>query len=86
MHAFSGLTAESMDGSANSKNNQNNDYFMNYDEENEANETVRIKKILDKIVNSKEKLNNWKKCKHLIIDEISMIDSTLFDTLDSVAR
>ena len=83
MHAFSGLTIDSTDSSTNLKNNN---YFVSYDEENETDDTVRIKKILDKIVSSKEKLNNWKKCKHLIIDEISMIDSTLFDTLDSIAR
>jgi len=83
LHAFSGLTIDSTDSSTNLKNNN---YFVSYDEENETDDTVRIKKILDKIVSSKEKLNNWKKCKHLIIDEISMIDSTLFDTLDSIAR
>lgn len=44
------------------------------------------RKILDKVVNSREKLNNWKKCQQLIIDEISMIDGQFFDTLDFVAR
>ena len=28
----------------------------------------------------------WKLCKHLIIDEISMIDSELFDKIEAVAR
>ena len=50
------------------------------DEEN------RLKSIVNRIMASKEKLNNWKKCKHLIIDEISMIDAELFDTLDQIAR
>lgn len=50
------------------------------------NEAPRLRKILDKILNSKEKLANWKKCKHLIIDEISMIDAEFFDTLEFVAR
>lgn len=46
----------------------------------------RLKRIVDRIVNSKEKLNNWKRCRQLIIDEISMIDSEYFDTLEAVAR
>ena len=28
----------------------------------------------------------WRHCKHLIIDEISMVDSTYFDKLEAVAR
>lgn len=28
----------------------------------------------------------WRRCKHLIIDEISMVDSTYFDKLEAVAR
>lgn len=28
----------------------------------------------------------WRRCKHLIIDEISMIDSAYFDKLEAVAR
>ena len=31
-------------------------------------------------------LHQWKTCKHLIIDEISMIDSELFDKIEAVAR
>ncbi|XP_028415326.1 ATP-dependent DNA helicase PIF1-like isoform X2 [Dendronephthya gigantea] len=31
-------------------------------------------------------LQQWKNCKHLIIDEISMIDSELFDKIEAVAR
>ena len=27
----------------------------------------------------------WRRCKHLIIDEISMVDSTYFDKLEAVA-
>ncbi|KKY27895.1 putative mitochondrial dna helicase [Diplodia seriata] len=34
----------------------------------------------------KFKLKRWKKVQVLIIDEISMIDSTLFDKLDTIAR
>jgi ATP-dependent DNA helicase PIF1 len=42
--------------------------------------------IVEKIKNSKAKLDNWKKCKHLIIDEISMIDADFFDTLNEIAQ
>lgn len=28
----------------------------------------------------------WRRCKHLIIDEISMVDSNFFDKLEAVAR
>ena len=28
----------------------------------------------------------WKKCQHLIIDEISMVDGDFFDKLETVAR
>ena len=31
-------------------------------------------------------LQQWKKCKHLIIDEISMIDGEFFTKLETVAR
>ena len=27
----------------------------------------------------------WRRCKHLIIDDISMVDSTYFDKLEAVA-
>lgn len=30
--------------------------------------------------------NSWRKCKHLIIDEISMVDGLFFDKLEAVAR
>ena len=42
--------------------------------------------IVEKIKNSKAKLDNWKKCKYLIIDEISMIDGDFFDTLNEIAK
>lgn len=45
-----------------------------------------INDIVEKIMSSKLKLENWKKCKHLIIDEISMVDGDFFDRLDAIAR
>ncbi len=45
-----------------------------------------LETILSKIQNSKIKLDNWKKCRHLIIDEISMIDGDFFDLIEEVAR
>ena len=29
---------------------------------------------------------NWRKCRHLIIDEVSMVDGFLFEKLEEVAR
>lgn len=55
------------------------------DNENESPDE-RLKRIVERICNSKEKLNNWKRCRQLIIDEISMIDAEYFDTLEAVAR
>lgn len=46
----------------------------------------RMQHALNRVLNAKEKLQNWKKCQHLIIDEISMIDADYFDCLDFVAR
>lgn len=31
-------------------------------------------------------LQQWKNCKHLVIDEVSMIDGLMFDKLEAVAR
>lgn len=42
--------------------------------------------VVEKIKNSRAKLENWKKCKYLIIDEISMIDGDLFDYLNEIAK
>ena len=42
--------------------------------------------VVEKIKNSKVKFENWKKCKYLIIDEISMIDGDFFDYLNEIAK
>ena len=73
LHAFAGIGAE-------------NDHDLINNKKDEDYESNRIKEIIARINNSKDKLNNWKKCKQLIIDEISMIDGDLFDTLDLVGR
>lgn len=31
-------------------------------------------------------MTNWKRCRHLIIDEISLLDGTYFEKLEAVAR
>ncbi|XP_022916296.2 ATP-dependent DNA helicase PIF1 [Onthophagus taurus] len=42
----------------------------------------RAKELVMKPVSAK----NWRKCKHLIIDEVSMIDAQFFEKIESVAR
>lgn len=42
--------------------------------------------LLTKISKKKEAVNRWKKCKVLIIDEISMLSGDLFDNLEIIAR
>lgn len=72
MHIFAGLTA--------------NDQFGEQTASNDNKQDIQLKNQIDRILNSKEKLTNWKKCQHLIIDEISMIDANLFEQLDEIAR
>ena len=74
LHAFAGIGAMPEHELGGNKKN---------DEEFEA---KKLKDTIARIMASKEKLSNWKKCKQLVIDEISMIDGDLFDTLDQVAR
>lgn len=38
------------------------------------------------MASSRVHLQQWRNCQHLIIDEISMIDSELFDKIEAVAR
>lgn len=42
--------------------------------------------LIAKVMKSKKLKSTWKKTKVLIIDEISMMDSSLFELLDSIAR
>jgi ATP-dependent DNA helicase PIF1 len=72
LHAFSGIIVDKDD---------NNDIEMDEEMVKKKNE-----RIVERILQSKEHLNNWKKCQHLIIDEISMIPADLFEKLDLVAK
>jgi hypothetical protein len=80
LHAFAGVGTQSnyVDDSRFKKYNSNNnlenkeDTSQQKEEEEEDNkEQKRLHAALDRILKSKEKVNNWKKCQHLIIDEIS---------------
>lgn len=44
------------------------------------------KNLISKIQSNKSALRQWRSCKRLIIDEISMIDAELFDCIEAVAR
>ena len=70
IHAFAGLNAHDDDD----------------DEGQDEAVVTKIRRIVSRIISAKDKLSNWKKCKHLIIDEVSMVDADLFETLDQVAR
>ena len=83
IHAFAGLNVHEADD----KNAQENQTGQRQDDDDEGVVTnARIQRIISRIIQAKDKLSNWKKCKHLIIDEISMVDADLFETLDRVAR
>ena len=43
-------------------------------------------KIIKKAVNAKHSCHRWYECKTLIIDEISMLDSSLFEMLNEIAQ
>jgi ATP-dependent DNA helicase PIF1 len=73
LHSFAGLSADLLDKLAEAESDA------------EKSQTL-LKQILAKICSSRDKLTNWKKCKHLIIDEISMVDAVLLETLDFIAR
>ena len=42
--------------------------------------------LVKRVRSQKATFKQWKVCKHLIIDEISMIDAELFDCIESLAR
>lgn len=73
LHAFAGLSGSDAE-------------LPGDERDEEEQKTARIKAAIDKVMRSKEKLSNWRQCKHLIIDEISMIDADTFDTLNAIAR
>ena len=84
LHSFSGVSADLLEKLYAS---DNGDQKADSSAENDTSSFDKVlKEILSKIVNSKEKFNNWKKCQHLVIDEISMVDSILFEALDFIAR
>ncbi len=43
-------------------------------------------KLIEKVLKNKSSVERWKKCRVLIIDEISMLDKRLFETLEELAR
>ena len=45
-----------------------------------------LEEMLERIVNNRVVVNNWKTCRLLIIDEISMLDAERFDKLEAIAR
>ena len=45
-----------------------------------------VEQLIPKIRKNKPAHHRWKTCKCLVIDEISMLDSALFDKLDMIAR
>ena len=66
LHTFAGLSGSENDfGSSNEKD----------EGQIKAN---KIKAAVEKVLKSKEKSNNWRICKHLIIDEISMVRLIVF--------
>ena len=86
LHSFSGISTQLMEKLYELDNEAEKERDENREESEMSRKDKILKEILNKVVNSKEKLTNWKKCLHLIIDEISMVDAVLFETLDFVAR
>ena len=72
LHAFAGISGNDSEQPAKEEG----------EEENEASSS----KLISRIFQCKDKLQNWKRCKHLIIDEISMVDAHMFEMLDQIAR
>lgn len=48
--------------------------------------TGPVKEIIQSMSKKSGVVKQWKQCRHLIIDEISMIDAEMFDKLDVIAR
>lgn len=43
-------------------------------------------KIIDSVINNRNSVKNWKKCKVLILDEVSMLSRKVFEIIDEIAR
>lgn len=48
--------------------------------------TGSLQQCIEFVINRPNVLKQWKKCHHLIIDEISMIDGEFFDKMEAIAR
>ncbi|XP_045774744.1 ATP-dependent DNA helicase PIF1 [Maniola jurtina] len=48
--------------------------------------SASIEKLSERAIKTPLVAQKWRKCKHLIIDEISMVDGTYFEKLEAVAR
>lgn len=52
----------------------------------EESDEVQREKLVAKVLRSRWAVRRWKRCHVLVVDEISMIDATLFDDLEYLAR
>lgn len=88
LHAFAGIGTATSNTAYKTKNSSSEEKEADQEEEREEEEQdeTYLKSVLEKVLKSKDKVNNWKKCKHLIIDEISMVDGDFFDTTEWLAR
>lgn len=46
----------------------------------------KVQQLIKKIKRSKKSSNNWQRTKVLIVDEVSMVDGTLLDKLNAIAK
>ena len=102
LHSFAGLAVDNDNNSNNTNTKlskafsdtnllrpageDNNNSGGGGEESEKAAAADRRRRLLTKILNAKDKLANWRKCKQLVIDEISMVDGDTFDELEFIAR
>lgn len=43
-------------------------------------------KIIDSVINNRNSVKNWKKCKILILDEVSMLSRKVFEIIEEISR